>query len=109
MSSSPRASSSRPPTRRFASRRLADSGPGIPSTQLDAIFEPFVQLHAADDLEHRGLGLGLTIARDLTRLMGGELLVHSVVGVGSLFTVCFPAAPRAAEQSASVSPAKAAA
>jgi signal transduction histidine kinase len=75
--------------------RVADSGQGIPSSQLTAIFEPFVQMHLTDGKEHGGTGLGLTIARDLTRLMGGDLLVHSVVGVGSLFTVRLPA-PRAA-------------
>jgi signal transduction histidine kinase len=88
--------------------RVADSGPGIPSAQLDAIFEPFVQAHSTDEMKHCGVGLGLTIARDLTRLMGGELLVHSIVGVGSLFTVRFPAAPRAAGQGVSLSVAKAA-
>ena len=82
--------------------RVADSGPGIPSDQLGAIFEPFVQTHAMNEMELGGIGLGLTIARDLTRLMGGELLVHSVIAVGSQFTVRFPAAPPAAEKGAAV-------
>jgi signal transduction histidine kinase len=76
--------------------RVADSGPGIPCTQLDRIFEPFVQGDSANAAAESGVGLGLTIARDLTRLMGGELLVHSVVGVGSLFTVRFPAVDQGA-------------
>jgi signal transduction histidine kinase len=73
--------------------RVADSGPGIPSDQLTAILEPFVQIHRTDDVKGGGVGLGLTIARDLTRLMGGELLVHSVVGMGSVFTVRLPGTP----------------
>jgi signal transduction histidine kinase len=73
--------------------RVADTGPGIPCAQLETIFEPFVQLHPTDEVDRRGAGLGLAIARDLTRLMGGELFVRSAVGVGSLFAARFPAAP----------------
>jgi signal transduction histidine kinase len=70
--------------------RVADTGPGIPSSRLEAIFEPYVQGHETDELKHRGAGLGLSIARDLTRLMDGELFVRSIVGVGSLFVARFP-------------------
>jgi signal transduction histidine kinase len=73
--------------------RVADTGPGIPCAQLETIFEPFVQAHATDEVDRRGAGLGLAIARDLTRLMGGELFVRSAVGVGSLFAARFPTTP----------------
>lgn len=73
--------------------RVADHGPGIPTGRLHAVFEPYVRFHAADAVERGSVGLGLTIARDLTRLMGGELHVQSVVGIGSVFAVRFPATP----------------
>jgi signal transduction histidine kinase len=85
--------------------RVEDTGPGIPSAQLDAIFEPFVQLHASDKAERRGAGLGLSIARELTQLMGGEMIARSTVGVGSLFAVRFRGG---AQRCARVSTAKAA-
>ena len=74
--------------------QVTDTGPGIRRRQLESIFEPFVQLSDGGQ-KTTGVGLGLTIARDLTRLMGGELLVESVVGVGSRFTVRIPSLPRA--------------
>jgi signal transduction histidine kinase len=73
---------------------VTDSGPGIAGEKLVAIFEPFVQL--ANGLTERrgGVGLGLTISRDLARAMNGDLLVESTVGVGSRFTLRVPIAPR---------------
>ena len=61
-----------------------DSGIGIDSTQLDAIFEPFEQ---AGDIQRRagGTGLGLAISRQLVKLMGGQIHVKSQVGEGSTF------------------------
>jgi signal transduction histidine kinase len=71
---------------------VADTGPGIPSEKLVAIFEPFVQL--ANGLTERrgGVGLGLTISRDLARAMNGDLTVESTVGVGSRFMLQVPRA-----------------
>jgi len=71
---------------------VADTGPGIPGEKLVAIFEPFVQL--ANGLTERrgGVGLGLTISRDLARAMKGDLTVESTVGVGSRFTLQLPRA-----------------
>jgi signal transduction histidine kinase len=59
---------------------------------LVAIFEPIVQL--ANGLTERrgGVGLGLTISRDLARAMEGDLTVESSVGVGSRFTLRLPRA-----------------
>jgi len=64
---------------------VKDAGIGIDESQLERIFEPFVQ---ADDPTHEGLGgtgLGLSISRQLVRAMGGELKVMSVRGKGSTF------------------------
>lgn len=64
---------------------VKDTGIGIEASQLQRIFEPFVQ---ADDPAHRrsgGTGLGLSISRKLVAAMGGELKVRSSHGQGSTF------------------------
>ena len=71
--------------------RIEDTGEGIPPQRFEAIFEPFVQASAAD--ASHGAGLGLSISRRLSRLMGGDLSVQSEVGVGSTFTLWLPVAP----------------
>jgi PAS domain S-box-containing protein len=63
--------------------RVEDTGLGIPTERLDAIFEPFEQGRISD--AHRGSGLGLSISRRLAGLMGGDLTVRSDVGSGSQF------------------------
>ena len=67
--------------------RVRDTGIGIASERLGAIFDPFVQLDARYTRTRDGVGLGLAISRDLTSGMGGELQVSSVVGEGSEFSV----------------------
>jgi PAS domain S-box-containing protein len=69
-----------------------DTGVGIPPNQLDAIFAPFVQGTTGHTRPKDGAGLGLTISRRLARLMGGDLLVRSETGRGSIFTLWLPAA-----------------
>jgi signal transduction histidine kinase len=75
---------------------VRDTGRGIPRAKLASIFEPFVQVdrHLTEGSQ-QGVGLGLSISRDLARLMGGDLTVESVVGVGSRFTLTLPRAPHA--------------
>ncbi|WP_428825169.1 ATP-binding protein [Azonexus sp. IMCC34842] len=63
---------------------IRDSGPGIPTAELERIFEPFVRGSTA---QAGGSGVGLTIARMLTDLMGGEMQVSSTVGDGTLFRI----------------------
>ena len=72
---------------------VRDQGAGIAADQLDKIFEPFVQLSGgAGSTSKRGVGLGLAISRDLARAMHGDVLVASVPGEGSTFTLDLPAA-----------------
>ncbi len=72
---------------------VSDTGRGIPSDRLQAIFDPFVQIdrHPGDSAEG-GVGLGLAISRDLATAMGGSLQVRSAVGQGSAFTLELPRA-----------------
>jgi signal transduction histidine kinase/CheY-like chemotaxis protein/purine-cytosine permease-like protein len=72
--------------RDIASFEIEDTGPGIAPDELERIFEPFVRGSSAQGAA-AGSGLGLTIARMLTQVMGGELTATSEVGVGSRFVV----------------------
>jgi PAS domain S-box-containing protein len=69
-----------------------DTGVGIAADQLQAIFEPFVQVGRALNNPGEGTGLGLAISRDLARGMGGDLTAESTPGVGSTFTLTLPRA-----------------
>jgi signal transduction histidine kinase len=67
--------------------RVHDTGPGIPQEQLEAIFEPFVQLDMSLTRERGGIGLGLAISQQLAHRMGGRITATSEIGKGSTFTV----------------------
>ena len=69
---------------------ITDTGIGIPVDRLDAIFEPFVQVHRSLTTTVSGTGLGLSISRDIARKMGGDIRVKSTLGVGSTFTLGLP-------------------
>lgn len=75
---------------------VADCGLGIAQSDIELVFEPFTQL--ANGLTNRagGVGLGLSISRDLARAMRGDLTVTSVLGVGSVFTLTLPLAAHSA-------------
>ena len=69
---------------------VRDTGIGIAEDQLESIFDGFTQAEASTTRRFGGTGLGLTISRELVRLMGGELKVESERGMGSRFHFTAP-------------------
>ncbi|MBN1873059.1 MAG: response regulator [Anaerolineae bacterium] len=63
---------------------VEDTGVGIADTELDAVFDAFVQT-SSGQRSHQGTGLGIPISRQFVRMMGGDLTVSSIVGQGSIF------------------------
>ncbi len=70
---------------------VTDTGIGVPRDKLTQVFEPFFQVAGGNTREYSGVGLGLAIARDLARAMGGEISFDSEVGRGSVVSVALPA------------------
>jgi signal transduction histidine kinase/DNA-binding response OmpR family regulator len=72
---------------------VEDTGIGIPAEELEEVFKPFVQAEARQTVEKEGTGIGLTIVKRLTELMGGSLTVESTVGRGTFFHLRFANVP----------------
>lgn len=70
--------------------QVEDTGMGIPAHMIDTIFERFRQVDASSRRVHGGSGLGLSIVKNLTEAIGGEIMVESIVGKGSVFTLKIP-------------------
>jgi signal transduction histidine kinase len=65
---------------------ISDSGVGIPPEELPRLFDPFYQVGESLRREHQGLGLGLSIAKELVELHRGRIRASSELGKGSTFT-----------------------
>lgn len=61
---------------------VADEGPGIPEDRLEEVFEPFYRLEASRNRDSGGVGLGLSIAHDIARSHGGDLVLRNRPGGG---------------------------
>ncbi len=85
---------------------IEDTGPGIPASLRDVIFEPFHQV--VNTMGSRGAGLGLSISRNLVRMMNGEIQLESKEGSGTTFSITIPF-PLAEQATAHSDPAGAAA
>ncbi len=75
---------------------FADTGPGIPPEALGQIFEPYFST------KETGIGLGLALTKKLIEDHGGQILVNSEVGAGTVFIIILPREPAVAAQPASL-------
>ena len=71
---------------------IHDTGIGIENSQIEKLFEPFVQVDSSLSRPYEGTGLGLTLVKELVEMHSGSVTVQSELGVGSCFTVNLPIA-----------------
>ncbi|HEX6575473.1 MAG TPA: HAMP domain-containing sensor histidine kinase [Gemmatimonadaceae bacterium] len=72
---------------------IEDKGPGVPKSEREKIWDPYVRLSRAAESAAGGSGIGLSIVRELVRLHGGTARVEDAVGGGARFVVEFPREP----------------
>jgi PAS domain S-box-containing protein len=77
---------------------VRDTGIGISASQLDRLFEPFIQADAATARKYGGTGLGLAISKHFVEMLGGEIVVDSMPQRGSTFIVRLPLETRPARE-----------
>lgn len=78
------------PGERFILFSVRDTGVGIPADQIENIFGKFTQVDSSLTKKHGGMGLGLTLTREIVEKMGGKIWVESSVGLGSTFNFTLP-------------------
>ena len=69
---------------------VSDTGMGFDPADLAKMFEPFSQIDASMTRQFGGAGLGLCLARDMARAMGGEVSADGALGEGAVFTLTLP-------------------
>jgi signal transduction histidine kinase len=74
----------------FLALSVSDTGIGIPREKIDLIWEEFRQVSEGSSRDFQGTGLGLTICKKYTELLGGKISVESEYGAGSTFLVEIP-------------------
>ncbi len=79
-----------PPRNGVLAVHVDDDGPGIPTSELERVFEPFYRLEASRNRETGGTGLGLPIARNILRAHGGDVALVNRAGGGLRATVTLP-------------------
>ena len=75
---------------------VRDNGPGIPADRIEGLFNPFERVDNAYSGANGGTGLGLSLVKALAGLHGGTVALESELGEGTLVSVRFPGASRAA-------------
>lgn len=78
------------PLRDYAQISISDTGIGIPEADQDRIFERFYQVESHLTRRHGGMGLGLSVARAMIEMHGGQIWVQSAPGRGSTFVFILP-------------------
>jgi signal transduction histidine kinase len=73
---------------------VEDEGPGIPPADLARVTEPYYRPDASRNSETGGVGLGLSIVKDIALMHGGELLLENRPGGGLCVTLTLPRAPK---------------
>ncbi|MEO5971024.1 MAG: ATP-binding protein, partial [Bdellovibrionia bacterium] len=79
---------------------VEDTGPGIALEQQGRIFEPFERIGSLREKREPGFGLGLAIAKETARILGGRIELSSEVGKGSIFVAIFPSTFSSVDSSA---------
>ena len=69
---------------------VEDTGVGIEQEQAEQLFSAFTKIMKNRNLNKQGVGLGLTISKNLAVALGGDIVVESILGKGSKFTVTLP-------------------
>lgn len=81
---------------------VKDTGKGMTDEEKQKVFQAFTRLKSAQGIE--GTGLGLSITQELVSLLGGEIILHSILGKGSTFIVTIPIEPEPTEESQEMAP-----